>query len=115
MKEGMKEPYTEGVATHGDPEPCAGAREGVGEALDRGTCRRAIEPRDQGTGGRRRAIDRKATPRTALTRAGRGPRAVEEPGMYGTFMRENREIPTSTVAMVKATVRLGKAEAASPG
>jgi hypothetical protein len=35
----MKEPYIEGVAIHDGPEPCAGAREGVGEALDRGTCR----------------------------------------------------------------------------
>lgn len=50
MKEGMEEPYTEGVATHGGPESCAGAREGVGEALDRGTCRRAIEPRNQESG-----------------------------------------------------------------
>jgi len=29
----MKEPYTEGPASHGDPESCAGAREGAGEAL----------------------------------------------------------------------------------
>ena len=29
----MKESYIEGVATHGDPESCAGVREGVGEAL----------------------------------------------------------------------------------
>jgi len=40
MKEGMEEPYVEGVATHDGPEPCADDREGVGEALDRGTCRR---------------------------------------------------------------------------
>jgi len=29
----MEEPYREGVATHPDPEPCADAREDVGEAL----------------------------------------------------------------------------------
>jgi RNA-directed DNA polymerase len=29
----MKEPHIEGVATHGDPESCVGAREGAGEAL----------------------------------------------------------------------------------
>ena len=40
MKEGMKEPYIEGVAIHDGPEPCAGARKGIGEVLDRGTCRR---------------------------------------------------------------------------
>ena len=29
----MKEPYTEEVANHGDPESCAGVRESAGEAL----------------------------------------------------------------------------------
>jgi hypothetical protein len=33
----MREPYIEGVATHDDPESCAGTREGVREAFDRGT------------------------------------------------------------------------------
>jgi hypothetical protein len=32
----MREPYTEGVATHGDPESCVGPREGPGEALTGG-------------------------------------------------------------------------------
>ena len=35
----MEKLYAEGVATHGGPESCVGAREGTGEALDRGTCR----------------------------------------------------------------------------
>ena len=35
----MEELYVEGVATHDGPEPCAGGRKAVGEALDRGTCR----------------------------------------------------------------------------
>ena len=29
----MEESDIEGLATHGGPEPCAGAREGAGEAL----------------------------------------------------------------------------------
>lgn len=29
----MKEPYRKGVATHPDPESCAGGREASGEAL----------------------------------------------------------------------------------
>jgi len=29
----MKEPHTEGVANHGDPESCVCVREGAGEAL----------------------------------------------------------------------------------
>lgn len=39
MKEGMKEPYVEGVAIHDDPEPCGCMREQAAEALARGTCR----------------------------------------------------------------------------
>jgi hypothetical protein len=39
MEKEMEELYTEGVATHGGPEPCGGARKGDAEALDRGTCR----------------------------------------------------------------------------
>jgi len=40
MKEEMKRLYTEGVAIHGNPEPCGVIREGVAEALARGMCRR---------------------------------------------------------------------------
>ena len=32
-KEKMRELYTEGLASHGDPESCAGVRKGAGEAL----------------------------------------------------------------------------------
>jgi hypothetical protein len=46
----MKEPYTEGLATHGDPESCAGgARDepkAAGEALTGACTGRAIEPRN---------------------------------------------------------------------
>ena len=31
----MKEPYTEDLASRGDPESCVGARKDVGEALTR--------------------------------------------------------------------------------
>lgn len=29
----MKEPYTEGLASYGDPESCVGTRKSAGEAL----------------------------------------------------------------------------------
>jgi hypothetical protein len=45
-EERMKESYSEGVATHADPESCGGDREVAVEALDRGTCAPAIEPRN---------------------------------------------------------------------
>ncbi len=40
MKEEMEELYTEGVASHGGPQPCGAARKSGAEALARGTCRR---------------------------------------------------------------------------
>ena len=43
----MREPYVEGVATHGDPESCVGVREDGGEALTGARAGRAIEPRNQ--------------------------------------------------------------------
>jgi len=39
MEKEMEELYVEGVAPRDVPEPCAGDRKGVGEALDRGRCR----------------------------------------------------------------------------
>jgi RNA-directed DNA polymerase len=46
----MEESDTEGLATHGGPESCAGVREGVGEALTGVRAGSAIEPRNQGSG-----------------------------------------------------------------
>jgi hypothetical protein len=47
LEEEMEKLYAEGVATHGDPESCVGAREGTGEALTGARVGRAIEPRNQ--------------------------------------------------------------------
>ena len=98
IREGRFLPRPEGLASHGGPEPCGGGRKGVVEALARGTCRQAIEPRNNTRSGRRhRCVKWKATPSVAKARAASGPRGVEEPCMHGTFMRENREIPSSPV------------------
>jgi hypothetical protein len=45
MEKEMKELYGEGLATHADPESCAGPRKGAGEALTGAHAGRAIEPR----------------------------------------------------------------------
>ncbi len=50
MELGMKEPYTEGLATHCGPEPCGGVRKDAAEALDRGKRRPAIELRNHQSG-----------------------------------------------------------------
>jgi RNA-directed DNA polymerase len=43
----MEKLYAEGVAIHGGPESCVGAREGAGEALTGARVGRAIEPRNK--------------------------------------------------------------------
>jgi hypothetical protein len=75
----MKEPYIEGVATHGGPEPCVGVRKGAGEASVGVHVGRAIEPRNEHVGALTLLVVRKATSAAALSRVVVGPRAVEEP------------------------------------
>ena len=75
----------EGLATHGDPESCAGFCEGRGEALTGARAGRAVGPRNAGTRGPTPSAERKATPLAALSRAAWGPRAVEIHGMCGTL------------------------------
>jgi len=104
----MEELYVEGLANHDGREPCAGAREGAGEASVAVRAGRAIEPRNQ----RVRGAD-------AVYEAGRqhcqqryrellaGPARSENQGMYGTFMRENREVPRSPVRPVTGRAAQG--------
>jgi hypothetical protein len=50
----MQESYRKGIANHPGPEPCGGSREAALEALDRGTGRLGIEPRNRPFSGSRR-------------------------------------------------------------
>ena len=103
----MEEPYTEGVATHGGPEPCVGDPRGRSEALDRGTHRPAIEPRNgvnRGadvvmTGGRQHRWWRYA-------RVAGGPREVGEPVHVRTL--HAREPGDPTIALPPGTVRAAR-------
>ena len=89
----MEELCAEGVATHGGPESCVDDPRGRGEALAGARAGRAIEPRNQKSGvptlsesGRQHRWWRS---RELLA----DPARSENHGMYGTSMRENREIP----------------------
>lgn len=81
----MEELHVEGVATHDDPESCAGAREGVGEAFDRGTHGPGIEPRNQNfraptlLSEAEGNMHRAESARSGTALRGRRPRAREEP------------------------------------
>ena len=100
----MEELYIEGVATHDDPEPCVGARKGVGEAsvgARAGLAGRAIEPRNHGVRGADVVYGNGRQHRPQRYRELRaGPARSENHGMYGTSMRENREVPRSPVGLI---------------
>jgi hypothetical protein len=108
MEEEMEELYAEGLATHGDPESCVDDPRGRGEALTGARAGRAIEPRNH----RVRGAD-------AVYGSGRqhgqqryrellaGPARSENQGMYGTFMRENREVPCPPVRVITGQAAQG--------
>jgi hypothetical protein len=105
-------PYDEGLAIRIDPESCAVAREGLGEAL---TGERIGQP-----------LSResflfwvptpcklwKATCPGALTRAFGRPGVVRDPGMCRRSLRGNREVSRPTVWQ-EPPVRVGKARSRS--
>ncbi len=89
----MRELYIEGVAIHGGPESCAGAREGAGEALTGVRAGWAIEPRNQLWGADAVALSgRPCRPRRYRESWG-DPARSGNLCMHGISMRENREIP----------------------
>jgi len=98
----MEEFHVKGVATHDDPESCAGVREDAGEAFDRGTCGLGIEPRNQAIRGAD-AVNPGGRPheRHRHRKMPVGPARSETPGTYGTSLCENREICGPLGAMVR--------------
>ena len=109
----MKALYIEGVATHDDPESCADARKGIGEALTGAYAGRAIEPRKQEdpgadavtSSGRPHVPEQKRSLRSDPARS-------KNLSMRRVSRRENREILRPPAAD-GATGRDGKAKAAS--
>lgn len=112
----MEELYAEGVASHGGPESCAGAREGVGEALTGVRAGWAIEPRNiffwgadaVPVGGRQHLRQRDA-------RAVVGPCAVRELGHVRKLPAREPGGPTLARRRDRAAGRLGNAMAVIPG
>lgn len=105
----MEELYTEGLATHGDPESCVVAREGGGEALTGARAGQAIEPRNHRVRGADAVYEcgrqhRQWRYREPLT----GPARSETLCMYGTSMRENREVPRSPVRLITGRAAQGR-------
>src|SRR5260370_40433868 len=109
MEEEMEELCIEGLANHDDREPCVGSREGAGEASVAARAGQAIEPRNH----RVRGAD-------AVYGSGRqhcqwryrellaGPARSEALCLYGTSMRENREIPRSPAWVITGGAAPGR-------
>jgi hypothetical protein len=90
----MKEPYSEGPASHADPESCTFAREGAREALT-GACADRVLSLEKlldwgadavSTCGRQHQIRRHG-------KADQDPTWSETSDMHRNTSRENREIP----------------------
>ncbi len=94
----MKEPHTEGVASHCGPESCGGVREGVTEALT-GVRAGEVSSREIITSECRRVVGLEGnTVRCAIASAGSAPRGPRPSACTEISMRENREIPQTARA-----------------
>jgi hypothetical protein len=106
----MKESHTEGLATHGDPESCAGGRKGTGEALTGAHTGRVLSrvitfvlgADAVQTCGRQHAHGR-------FREEMGDPARSKTPCTCGTFLRGNREI-LETALGYGAGGRIGKAK-----
>ena len=104
----------EGVAIHIGPEPCAGAREGVGEASAGERIGQPLSRESNSYPGCRRCCRwRKATRTGAPARAPGRPGVVGDPGMCGRSLHGNREISRPTDRQHAGLVRIGKARSRS--
>jgi hypothetical protein len=103
--------YDEGVAIHIGPEPCAGAREGVGEASV-GECIGQPLSRERVSRVLTHCISWKATRTGAPAQAPEQPGEVRDPGMCRSSLLGNREVSRSTVRRMPP-VRIGKARSRS--
>ena len=105
----MRTPDIEGVATRDGPESCAGTREGAGEALTGVRAGWAIEPRNHRVRGADAVYGSGRQHRQRRYRESlAGPARSETLRMYGTSMRENREVPRSPVRPVSGRAAQGR-------
>ena len=105
----MEELCIEGLANHDDREPCAGACEGVGEASVAARAGQVIEPRNQRVRGADVVYENgRQHCRQRYRELLAGPARSETLRMYGTSMRENREVPRSLVWLIAGRAAQGR-------
>jgi len=89
----MRESNIEGLAIHGGPEPCAGVREGGGEASVGARAGRAIEPRNLHVWGADAVLQcGRQHRRRRFREPSADPAGSKNLCMYGISGRENREV-----------------------
>jgi hypothetical protein len=103
--------YDEGVANHIGPEPCAGVREGVGEASAGERIGQPLSRESYSFPGADAFVSRKATLR-ARNASARTARRGLRPWHVRTLLRGNREISWSGQRHGRL-VRIGKARSRS--
>ena len=105
----MRESYIEGVANHDGPELCVGVPQGRSEALAGVRAGRAIEPRNQRDRGAQAVNYVEGNIGYGATREPQlDPARSENHGMYGTSMRENREVPSSPIRLITGRAAQGR-------
>ncbi len=105
----MKESHIEGLANHDDREPCVGAREGTGEASVAARAGRAIEPRNHRVRGADAVYGSGRPHRQQRFRElPTDPARSENHCMYGTSLRENREISCSPARLITGRAAQGR-------
>jgi hypothetical protein len=102
----------EGVAIRIGPEPCAGVREGAGEASAGERIGQPLSRESHSSRTPTLLIKRKATRRGASARAPSWSGVVGDPGMCGRSLCGNREVSRLTGDTV-SPVRIGKARSRS--
>ena len=103
--------YSEGVATHTGPEPCAGPREGPGEASAGERAGRPLSRERVTVPGADVVTVTKGHTNGRVSASARRPGVVRDPGMHGRSLSGNQEIsrPTRSIQLV----RIGKARSHS--
>ena len=103
----------EGIAIHTGPEPCAGVREGVGEASAGVHIGQPLSRERALSQEQTRYTTRKAIRPGASSQAPARPGVVKDPGMYVNSSRGNREVSRLAKSGLTLLVRIGKARSRS--
>lgn len=109
----MKESHGKGVATHTDPESCAGAREGTGEALTGARAGWVLSLENERFRGADAVfVSGRQHPAYRYCEIDGNSAWSETPGMHGNTSCENRETPCLPVGD-GSTGRVGNPKGAS--